>query len=414
MVVRSISAMDLPAPWTDIGEHGVLPRASHDEVARFNAIANVNAFLAGRLAPRVRTAYERRAKAAYRQREGREPENRGEVDEALRTDPAYRVWSTLRRNAMETRQQAGRQLVLRQARELRDRARALNAGAGTLQLDPQLRMPPYVAAVDTHLMPGGYTSEVVADDVTPAANYDAGLFVTIGGSGGPWNDGAGRALVAWLGEHHSGFQPRRIADLGCGLGHNTLPVREAFPGAEVIAIDVAAPMLRYGHARARALGISDVTFSQQDATQTNLPDASFDLVFTTMVLHETSHSALPKLLREAHRLLRPGGLTVHLEQPPYRGLEPFEQFMRDWDGRYNNEPFWTALHESSLPDILARCGFAPDQVFESSCSPPVRRRVPEPGSGPADSREDFGRAPRWYVAGAWRTAEGPAVSGEHG
>jgi tRNA G46 methylase TrmB len=262
MVVRSISAMDLPAPWTDIGEHGVLPRASHDEVARFNAIANVNAFLAGRLAPRVRTAYERRAKAAYRQREGREPENRGEVDEALRTDPAYRVWSTLRRNAMETRQQAGRQLVLRQARELRDRARALNAGAGTLQLDPQLRMPPYVAAVDTHLMPGGYTSEVVADDVTPAANYDAGLFVTIGGSGGPWNDGAGRALVAWLGEHHSGFQPRRIADLGCGLGHNTLPVREAFPGAEVIAIDVAAPMLRYGHARARALGISDVTFSQ--------------------------------------------------------------------------------------------------------------------------------------------------------
>lgn len=406
--------MDHPAPWTDIGEHGMLPRASHDEVARFNAIANVNAFLASRIAPRVRTAYERRAKAAYRQREGREPETRGEVDEALCTDPAYRVWSTLRRNAMETRQQAGRQMVLRQARELRDRARALNAGVDTLQLDPQLRMPPYVAAVDTHLMPGGYTGEWVSDDVSPAANYDAGLFVTIGGSGGPWNDGAGRALVAWLQEHHPGFRPRRIADLGCGLGHNTLPLRAAFPEAEIIAIDVAAPMLRYGHARARTLGVTDVVFSQQDATQTNLPDASCDLVFTTMVLHETSHSALPKLLREARRLLRPGGLTVHLEQPPYRGLEPFEQFMRDWDGRYNNEPFWTALHESSLPDILVRCGFSPDQVFESSCSPKGKPAAPAEGAGVAVQKEDFGRAPRWYVAGAWRTAEGTAVSGEHG
>jgi SAM-dependent methyltransferase len=400
--------MDLPAPWTDIGEHGLLPRASHDEVARFSAIANVNAFLAGRLAPRVRTAYERRAKAAYRQREGREPETRREVDEAIRTDPAYRVWSTLRRNAMETRQQAGRQLVLRQARELRDRARALNAGAETLQLDPQLRMPPYVAAVDTHLMPGGYAGELVADDVSPAANYDAGFFVTVGGSGGPWNDAAGRALVAWLREHHPEFRPRRIADLGCGLGHNTLPFRAAFPEAEIVAIDVAAPMLRYGHARARSLGVTDVVFRQEDATCTSLPAASCDLVFTTMVLHETSHSALPRLLSEAHRLLRPGGLTLHLEQPPYRGFEPFEQFMRDWDGRYNNEPFWTALHESSLPDTLARCGFAPGRVFESACTVPGRRVKG------ADGQEDFGRAPRWYVAGAWRTAEGPAVSGEHG
>ena len=38
--------------------------------------------------------------------------------------------------------------------------------------------------------------------------------------------------------------------------------------------------------------------------------------------------------------------------------------MRDWDGRYNNEPFWSALHESVLPDLLVHAGFARGRVFE--------------------------------------------------
>lgn len=388
--------MHYPAPWTDIGGHEMLPRAMHDEVARFNSIAHLNLFLAQRVVPKVRTAYERRAKVSYRLRHGKDPGDRREVDEAIRRDPAYRAWSALRRNAMEMRQQAGRSLVLRQARELRDRASALNVGSPRLRLDAGLDIPAYVGAVDAHLMPGGYTAELAPDDVAAAANYDAGMFATVGGSAGPWNDAAGRALVAWLQDQHPQFKPRRIVDLGCGVGHNTLPLRRAFPDAEVIGIDVAAPMLRYGHARARALGVEDVCFWQEDATSTSLPDASCDLVFTTMVLHETSHSALPRLFREAQRLLRPGGLTLHLEQPPYRGLEPFEQFLRDWDGRYNNEPFWSALHETALPALLERAGFEPRAVFESSCEPPAR------AAAAATKQEDFGRAPRWYAVGAWQ------------
>ena len=113
--------MHYPAPWTDIGGHEMLPRAMHDEVARFNSIAHLNLFLAQRVVPKVRTAYERRAKVSYRLRHGKDPGDRREVDEAIRRDPAYRAWSALRRNAMEMRQQAGRSLVLRQARELRDK-----------------------------------------------------------------------------------------------------------------------------------------------------------------------------------------------------------------------------------------------------------------------------------------------------
>ncbi|NBN90470.1 MAG: class I SAM-dependent methyltransferase [Actinobacteria bacterium] len=227
------------------------------------------------------------------------------------------------------------------------------------------------------------------------------------GREGPWNDAAGRALVAWLKQQHPQFAPRCIVDLGCGLGHNTLPLREAFPQAEIVAVDVAAPMLRYGHARARARGFDDVQFLQADATATPLADNSADLVFTTMVLHETSRQALPKIFAEAHRLLRAGGLTIHLEQPPYRGLPAFEQFMRDWDGRFNNEPFWSALHETDCAALLAKSGFGSANVFESRCTAP-----PAGGSTRGDEQhEDFGRAPAWYAVGAWQVAKGLAANG---
>lgn len=398
--------MSHPEPWQSIGRHELLPEATHDEVVRFDVIAHLNRFASAELAGDVARAYEARVLPAWRARHGREPQDRHEVREAMQRDSVYRGWSLLRRNTMEMRQHAGRQLVARQADALRERAERYNVDAdgkmhATLHLDPELEVPRYVAAVDQHLMQGGYVAERIEGDVSNPANYDAGIFATVGGNAGRWNDAAGRALVAWLEREHPDFRPRRIVDLGCGLGHNTLPLRAAFPEAEIVAIDVAAPMLRYGHARARALGVEDVQFRQEDATSTSLEADSCDLVFTTMVLHETSREALPRLFREAHRLLRAGGLTIHLEQPPYRGLPVFEQFMRDWDGRHNNEPFWSALHETDLPALLARAGFGAGRVFESRCEAPAWRRDPA-------VREDFGRAPAWYAVGAWQSAKGIA------
>lgn len=390
-------------PYHEVGRHAVMPEAGHDETVRFDLIAHLNQFIAQRFAAQVGRAYESQALPAWRMRHGRAPQDRHEVRDAMVREPAYRAYSLLRRNTMEMRQHAGRQLVGRQSEALRVRAQALNTDPQgrpwpTLRLDPNFQPPRYVAAVDQHLMQGGYVAESVEGDVSNPANYDAGIFATVGGSAGRWSDAAGRALVAWLRREHPHFRPTRIVDLGCGLGHNTLPLREAFPQAEIIAIDVAGPMLRYGHARARALGITDVHFWQEDATRTSIETGSCDLVFTTMVLHETSREALPRVFIEAHRLLRAGGLTVHLEQPSYRGLAPFEQFMRDWDGRYNNEPFWSALHETDLPALLVRAGFGAGNVFESRCVAPSWR----PG---ASVTEDFGRAPAWYAVGAWLTVK---------
>jgi len=373
------------------------PQATHDDIARFNFLANFNKYMSNVVVSGNAVAYEHRAAPRWSVQYGHAPANRREIRAAMSNDSYYQMWSALRRSGMEMRQQAGRSLVLRQMQALRDRAHELNAAcAATLRLDDSIKIPRYQSELDNHCMPGSYYAEYIEGDVSSAANYDAGMFATTTGLFGRYLDGAGRGTAQWLSRHRPGWQPRRILDLGCGLGHNLLPLARAYPLAEVIGVDVAAPMLRYGHARAVGMGLGRVIFQQANAETLPFEDASFDFIYSTMFLHETSHAALRNILGEVRRLLASGGVQVHLEQPPYRGMSDFEQFLRDWDCHYNNEPFWSALHETHLPTLLADKGFAQADIFETLIHAVVEDEMPKVSA----EVEDFGRGGMWYACGA--------------
>ena len=394
-------------PWSDVGRHALSPPATHDEVARFNFIANFNKYMAARVVAGNAVAYEARARPSFEQRTGRAPRDRREIRAAMSSDPYYQMWSALRRTGMEIRQQAGRSLVLRQSEALRDRARELGAlSPGTLRLDPGVQPPRYQSAIDNHCMPGSYYAEYIEDDVAAAANYDAGMFATTTGLFGRFLDGAGGGVARWLRQTRPGWQPRRILDLGAGLGHNTVPLARAFPQAEVLAVDLAAPMLRYGHARALGMGVRNIVFQQGNAEHLGFADASFDVIYSTMFLHETSFTALRSILREVDRLLAPGGLHIHLEQPPYAGMAEFEKFLRDWDCYYNNEPFWTTVHDTHMPDLLRELGFRADRIFETEIHAVVETEMPKV----AEAIEDFGRGGMWYAFGSERPQSSSAAS----
>ena len=391
-----------PTPsWRQIGRHAVFPQATHDETARFDFLARLNMHLSQKVLPGVRTAYETRVKPAFADEHGRGPQDRHEVRRAMQPDLHYQLWSALRRNTMEQRQQAGRSVVFRQLADLREKADRLNDGAPTLKLDPQLEQPKYMRAVDIHCMPGSYHTEVVERDIAAGANYDAGLFVTTAGMLGRWSDGGGQAVVDWLAKNKPGWKPRRILDIGCTIGHNVVPLAQAFPDAQVVALDTAAPVLRYAHARAQSLGVKNIEFRQANGEAVPADDGSFDLVTTAMFWHETSNTAMPKIMREVHRVLAPGGLTLHLEQPQYTGMDPFEAFMRDWDAYNNNEPFWTRMHEADLDTLLTRSGFPPGAYFETTMQAKVDRTLfPAAAGNESGTQEDYGRTPTWTAFGA--------------
>ncbi|RKR15232.1 methyltransferase family protein [Maribacter vaceletii] len=392
-----MAAKNLPPVWNKIAKHAMMPETNHDERARYNFLASLNKHLA-HVSQGNKMAYEKRVEPAFKAKNGRDIASVEELQEAISKDAHYQIWSSLRRSTMEMRQQAGRSIVLRQAEELRDKAEEFNKGKSTLVLDPNCKVPEYLLAVDNHLMPGSYHTELIEGDVTPAANYDSGIFVTTAGLLGRYNDGGGKAITSWVKKTYPDFAPKRILDIGCGMGHNVLPIAKAFPNAEVIAIDTGAPMLRYAHARALDLGITNVTFMQMDAAKTIFENESFDWIQSTMFFHETGGKSIYTIMEEVYRLLKPGGLTLHIEQPQYtEDMSLFEKFIRDWDALNNSEPYWSKMHDIEPIDLMQASGFRKEDFMQIGAK---AENDLDDGTQKADEPEDHGRSPIWNVFGA--------------
>ncbi len=111
-----------------------------------------------------------------------------------------------------------------------------------------------------------------------------------------------RAL-SLLSERGSPVQSLRMLDIGCGAG--TQASLWAQRGHEAHGVDVNAPLIAVGHARARSQGIK---VQLQVGTATSLPfdDASMDVCLMPELLEHVQD--WQACLREAVRVLKPGGL----------------------------------------------------------------------------------------------------------
>lgn len=105
---------------------------------------------------------------------------------------------------------------------------------------------------------------------------------------------------------------RAVLDLGCGFGWFCRWAREA-GAARVLGIDVSEKML----ARAKAeTADAAITYARADLERLELPPASFDLVYSSLVFHYIAD--LDRLMAEVHRALLPGGsLVFSVEHPVY-------------------------------------------------------------------------------------------------
>lgn len=393
-------AKNLPPTYDKIAKHAVFPETNSDERARYNFIANLNKHLA-HVSQGNQRAFETRVQPNFVKEQGRDFNTKDELGDAMAKDPHYQMWSALRRSTMEMRQQAGRSLTYRQGLELSKKVAALNAQKPeTLVLNEQVKVPPYLLAVDNHLMPGSYHTELFEGDVCNAANYDGGLFVTTAGMLGRYSDGGGKAMADWMSTENPDFKPKRILDIGCGMGHNVLPIAKRYPDAEIIAIDTGVPMLKYGHARAVDLGYDNVTFMQLEASELPFENESFDWIQTTMFLHETGGKSIYNIMNEVYRCLKPGGITMHIEQPQYTDdMSLYEQWIRDWDAYNNSEPYWSKMHDIHPQDLMAECGFDRNKFMQIGAK---AINDLDDGTQTEIEPEDHGRSPIWNVFGCWK------------
>ncbi|MEO1211147.1 MAG: methyltransferase domain-containing protein [Cyanobacteria bacterium J06638_20] len=145
-------------------------------------------------------------------------------------------------------------------------------------------------------------------------------------------------------------QPRRILDLGCGTGSTTLLLKQAYPEAEVIGLDLSPYMLLAAEDKALANNLG-IQWLHGNAEQVPFPDGSVDLVTTSLLFHETPPSVTLAILREAFRLLAPGGEILILDgnQSALRNTT--------WLTSIFEEPYIKDYADGSLDAWLGAAGF---------------------------------------------------------
>lgn len=97
-------------------------------------------------------------------------------------------------------------------------------------------------------------------------------------------------------------RPGAILDVGCGTGKLLKSAKARFPGAKLVGVDAAIEMVKYAQT---SNPIGTIQFQQAMAEELPFPNASFDLVFSTMTFHHWSNQT--KGIAEVARVLTPGG-----------------------------------------------------------------------------------------------------------
>lgn len=104
---------------------------------------------------------------------------------------------------------------------------------------------------------------------------------------------------------------KRVLELGCGAGEGS--VYFALQGAQVVATDISSGMIEISGRLAQKYGV-DIHAKKMTAEQIEYPEASFDIVYGNGVLH---HVDFKSAVREAARVLKPGGKAVFIEPLSY-------------------------------------------------------------------------------------------------
>ncbi len=143
-----------------------------------------------------------------------------------------------------------------------------------------------------------------------------------------------------------------VLDLGSGGGIDVLlSARRVGPTGFAYGLDMTDEMLALAEKNAAQRGVTNVRFLKGQIEDIPLPDASVDVVISNCVINLSADKA--RVLREAFRVLRPGGRFAVSDVVVQGTLPPaLRQSLELWAGCVAG-----ALEEGEYRRLLAEAGF---------------------------------------------------------
>ncbi len=207
--------------------------------------------------------------------------------------------------------------------------------------DPDLIYPDYYVSAPFHGIEKGYLTPDAATTYDPITRYAVP----------PHEEWVRQGLIEAL-----PYVPRRILDLGCGTGSTTVLLKQAFPQAEVIGMDLSPYMLCVAERKAQAHQIR-IEFIHGLAEETGFEEGSFDLVTASLLFHELPAQISRAVLQESYRLLCSGTWVAILD-----GNQHSLRSTR-WLTEIFEEPYIHEYAEGSLDAWLGAAGFEQVRTF---------------------------------------------------
>lgn len=300
--------------------------------------------------PAMKRSYEALAKQ-FEAEHGRPPQALDEAKQLMDPDHASRWYRRLSRSQQEMNWQR----VIDSARGYTaDLERALDAsdqqGPGRVIWDPSFQYPEYYDTTEYHIQPGGYHKYPLAGYI-----YYFGTRVFHLGRDATAPDDRKAGFVNQTRAPADG-QVNRVLEVGCSVGQSTLAWKRRFPNAEVWGTDISAPMVRYAHKLAVEAGL-DITFAQMAAEDLKFDDNHFDVVYAYILFHEVPPAIADRIVAEAYRVLRPGGVFTILDFASAEIWTAFDAYVRDYDQHSNGEPYSMDFCYWDMPGAFERAGF---------------------------------------------------------
>lgn len=161
-----------------------------------------------------------------------------------------------------------------------------------------------------------------------------------------------------------------VLDLGSGGGIDVLlSAKRVGPEGKAYGLDATDEMLELARRNAAEAGADNVEFLKGDIESIPLPDASVDVIVSNCVINLSADKAT--VLREAHRVLRPGGRFAVSDIVVRGGIPPAaRKNMELWVGCVAG-----ALEVREFEALLAEAG------FEDVSIEPTRVYDPEDARG---------------------------------